>query len=157
MGKIDSTIEQYRSGQISLVGVLQDISRVFGYLPEETLNRVASQLDVPVSRMYSLATFYTSFRLEPIGKKHVCICVGTACHVRGADRILGTVERELDLKAGETSKDLEYTLETVNCVGACALGPLVTVNGEYYGNIDQKKAQKLIGTMRRETVEEADA
>ena len=157
MERIDSTIEKYRSGEISLVGVLQDISRVFGYLPEETLNRIAKELDVPVSRMYSLATFYTSFRLEPIGKKHVCICVGTACHVRGADRILDTIERELDLKAGETSKDLEYTLETVNCVGACALGPLVTVNGEYYGNIDQKKAQKLVGTMRGKTVEEADA
>ena len=156
MEPVQSTINQYKSGRISLVGVLQDISRVFGYLPEETLRQIARELDVPISRMYSLATFYTSFRLEPIGKTHVCVCMGTACHVRGAERVLRTIERELELEAGQTSKDLRHTLETVNCIGACALGPLVTVNGEYHGNIDQKKAQKLVARIRRLGGEETD-
>ncbi len=94
--------------------------------------------------------------MEPIGKQHVCVCTGTACHVRGAERVLDTMERELGLEAGETSDDLEYTLETVNCLGACALGPLVTVNGEYYGNIDQKKAHKLVRNIQKKT-ENSDA
>lgn len=157
MERIESTIERYRSGQISLVGVLQDISKVFGYLPEDTLRQIAAEIDVPISRMYSLATFYSSFRLKPIGKQHVCVCVGTACHVRGAERILERLERDLEIGAGETSEDLAYTLETVNCVGACALGPLVTVNGEYFGNIDQKKAKKLVANIREGSGEEADA
>ncbi len=157
MEAIESTIQQFKKGRISLVGVLQDISRVFGYLPEDTLKQIAAEIEVPISRMYSLATFYSSLRLQPIGKKHVCVCMGTACHVRGAERILQTIERDLGIKAGETSKDLAYTLETVNCVGACALGPLATVNGEYHGNIDQKKAKKLVQSIREEAVAETDA
>lgn len=156
MEKIQSTIDRYQEGQISLVGVLQDVSSLFGYLPEETLRDIAREIDVPISTFYSLVTFYNSFRLEPIGKKHVCVCTGTACHVRGAERVLDTMERELDLEAGQTSDDLEFTLETVNCLGACALGPLVTVNGEYHGNIDQKKVHKLVRKIRKKT-EDADS
>ncbi|MCK5007485.1 MAG: NAD(P)H-dependent oxidoreductase subunit E, partial [Spirochaetales bacterium] len=103
-----------------------------------------------ISIFYSLATFYSSFRLEPIGKKHVCVCVGTACHVRGASKVVDTIERDLQIKAGETSKDGNFTLETVNCLGACALGPLVTVNGEYFGKMDQKKILKLSKSLRQE-------
>ncbi len=154
MEKIQSTIDKYREGQISLVGVLQDVSHLFGYLPEETLRDIAKEIEVPISTFYSLVTFYSSFRLEPIGKQHVCVCTGTACHVRGAERVLDTMERELDLEAGKTSDDLEYTLETVNCLGACALGPLVTVNGEYHGNIDQKKVQKLVRQIRKKAADE---
>jgi NADH:ubiquinone oxidoreductase subunit E len=108
---------------------------------------------VPISIFYSLATFYSSFRLEPIGRKHVCVCVGTACHVRGAAKIVETLERDLQIEAGETSKDGNYTLETVNCVGACALGPLVTVNGEYHGKMDQKKITRLVKSLRQEISE----
>jgi len=154
MEKIQSTIDKYREGQISLVGVLQDVSHLFGYLPEETLRDIAKEIEVPISTFYSLVTFYSSFRLEPIGRKHVCVCTGTACHVRGAERVLDTMERELDLEAGKTSDDLEYTLETVNCLGACALGPLVTVNGEYHGNIDQKMVHKLVRQIRKKTADE---
>ena len=156
MEEIQSIIDRYKEGQISLVGVLQDVSRLFGYLPEETLRDIAKEIEVPISTFYSLVTFYNSFRLEPIGKQHVCVCTGTACHVRGAERVLDTMVRELGLEAGETSVDLEYTLETVNCLGACALGPLVTVNGEYYGNIDQKKVHKLVRQIQKKT-ENSDA
>ena len=148
--KLQSIIEKYKSGRSSLIGVMQDISQEYGYLPEEVLQEVSRLIEVPISIFYSLATFYSSFRLEPIGKKHVCACVGTACHVRGATKIVETLERDLQIKAGETSKDGDYTLETVNCVGACALGPLVTVNGDYHGKMDQKKITRLVKSIRQE-------
>ena len=148
--KIESIIERYQSGKSSLIAVMQDVAQEFGYLPEEVLQGIAKRIEVPISTFYSLATFYKSFRLEPIGKKHVCVCVGTACHVRGAERVVDTLERELQIQAGETSKDGNYTLETVNCLGACALGPLVTVNGDYHGKVDQKKLARLLKGLRSE-------
>jgi NADH:ubiquinone oxidoreductase subunit E len=151
--KLQSIVERYKSGKSSLVGVMQDVSQEYGYLPEEVLQEVSKLIEVPISIFYSLATFYSSFRLEPIGKKHVCVCVGTACHVRGAAKIVETLERDLQITAGETSKDGNFTLETVNCVGACALGPLVTVNGDYHGKMDQKKITRLVKSIRQETNE----
>jgi NADH:ubiquinone oxidoreductase subunit E len=151
--KLQSIVERYKSGKSSLIAVMQDISQEYGYLPEDVLQEVSRLIDVPISIFYSLATFYSSFRLEPIGRKHICVCVGTACHVRGAAKIVETVERDLQIKAGETSMDGDYTLETVNCVGACALGPLVTVNGEYHGKMDQKKVTRLIKSIRQEISE----
>jgi NADH:ubiquinone oxidoreductase subunit E len=148
--KIQSIVERYKSGKSGLIAVLQDVGQEFGYLPEEVLQDVAGQIEVPISIFYSLATFYKSFRLEPLGKKHVCVCVGTACHVRGAEKVVDTLERELQIEAGETTKDGNYTLETVNCLGACALGPLVTINGEYHGKVDQKKVSKLLKSMQQE-------
>jgi NADH-quinone oxidoreductase subunit E len=148
--KTQTIIERFKSGRSTLVGVLQDISQEYGYLPEELLREVSAGIEVPISLFYSLATFYKSFRLQPIGRKHVCVCVGTACHVRGADQVVDTLERELRIRAGETSGDGAYTLETVNCLGACALGPLVTVNGEYHSKMDQKKVTRLLKSIRSE-------
>jgi NADH:ubiquinone oxidoreductase subunit E len=152
--KIETIVERYASGKSSLIAVMQDVHQAFGYLPEEVLGEVARRIDVPISTFYSLATFYKSFRLEPLGKKHVCVCVGTACHVRGASGIVETLERELHVAAGETTEDGNFTLETVNCLGACALGPLVTINGEYHGKVDQKKVGKLLKSMRQEVESE---
>ncbi len=151
--KLESIVERYRSGKSSVTGVMQDISQEYGYLPEEVLQEVSRLIEVPISIFYSLATFYSSFRLEPIGKKHICACVGTACHVRGASQVVDTLERDLQIAPGETSKDGNFTLETVNCVGACALGPLVTVNGEYHGKMDQKKITRLVKSIRQEISE----
>jgi NADH-quinone oxidoreductase subunit E len=148
--KLQSIVERYKSGKSSLIAVMQDINQEYGYLPEEVLQEVSTLIEVPISIFYSLATFYSSFRLEPIGKKHVCVCVGTACHVRGASQVVDTLSRDLQIAPGETSKDGNFTLETVNCVGACALGPLVTVNGEYHGKMDQKKVAKLSKTLRKD-------
>ena len=148
--KTQTIIERFNSGRSTLVGVLQDISQEYGYLPEELLREVSARIEVPISLFYSLATFYKSFRLQPIGRKHVCVCVGTACHVRGADQVVDTLERELRIRAGETSGDGAYTLETVNCLGACALGPLVTVNGEYHSKMEQKKVTRLLKSIRAE-------
>ncbi len=144
MEKLNKLLEEYEKERGSLIGLLQDIHEEFGYLPEEYLREASRRLNIPLSRFYSLVTFYSTFRLEPIGKHHVCACVGTACHVRGAPLIVDTIERELGIKAGETSEDGEYTLDVVNCVGACALGPLVTVDGEFHGKMTQKSVKKLM-------------
>jgi NADH:ubiquinone oxidoreductase subunit E len=144
MEKLNKLLEEYEKERGSIIGLLQDIHEEFGYLPEEYLRVASKRLNVPLSRFYSLVTFYSTFRLEPIGKHHVCACVGTACHVRGAPLIVDTIERELNIKAGETSSDGEYTLDVVNCVGACALGPLVTVDGEFHGKMTQKSIKKLM-------------
>ena len=149
--RLNPIVERYNLEGGSVIGILQDIHEVFGYLPEEELNEIAGEINVPLSTLYGLATFYSSFRLEPMGKKHICSCVGTACHVKGAPFVVDTIERELGVKAGETSEDGEYTFDTVNCVGACALAPLVTVNDEYHGKMDQKKVQKIINGLKSES------
>ena len=142
--KIDLIIEKYREGRSSLVGLLQDVSEEFGYLSEDVLEKLSDRVNVPLSHMYSLATFYTSFRLDPLGKHHCSVCVGTACHVRGAEPVADEIERELNVRVGETTEDGNFTLEKVNCLGACALGPLVVIDGEYHGKLDQRKIAKLL-------------
>ena len=144
MEKFNELLEEYAKDRGSLIGFLQDIHKEFGYLPEEYFRKASIYLEIPLSRFYSLVTFYSTFRLEPIGKHHICACVGTACHVRGAPLIVDTIERELGIKAGETTANGEYTLDVVNCVGACALGPLVTMDGEFHGKMTQKTVKKLI-------------
>ncbi|MCK5196936.1 MAG: NAD(P)H-dependent oxidoreductase subunit E [Spirochaetales bacterium] len=144
MEKLNELLEEYAKERGSLIGLLQDMHEAFGYLPEKYLRKASKYLEIPLSRFYSLVTFYSTFRLEPIGKHHICACVGTACHVRGAPLIVDTIERELGIKAGETTADGEYTLDVVNCVGACALGPLVTVDGEFHGKMTQKTVKKLM-------------
>ena len=142
--KLQKILDEHKAKDGNLISLMQDINDEYNYLPEEILREVSDELDIPISRFFSLATFYTCFRLEPMGKKHICACVGTACHVRGAPLVVDTIERELGIKAGETSEDGEFTLDAVNCVGACALGPLVTIDGEFHGNMDQKKMKKVL-------------
>jgi len=144
MEKLDKIIENYNNQNGTIISLLQDVSDEYGYLPEEVLNEVSNRVEVPLSKLYSLATFYTSFRFEPKGKNHVCVCVGTACHVKGAAKVLDVLELELDIKDGETTEDENFSLETVNCLGACALGPLIIVNDDYHANMDQNKVKKLI-------------
>ena len=143
--KLPGLIEKYRDENGTVIGLLQDIHETFGYLPEEILNQVSHDIEVPLSTLYSLATFYSSFRLEPMGEHHICTCVGTACHVKGAPFVVETIERELGIKANETTPDGKFTFDTVNCLGACALAPLVVIDDEYHGKMDQKKVQKLLG------------
>ncbi len=148
--RTEKIIERYKAEGGTVIGVLQDLNEEYGYLPEEVLTHVAAEIAVPVSTLYSLATFYTSFRLEPIGKHYVRACVGTACHVNGAPFIVDKIERELGIEAGKTSEDGEFTFETVNCLGACALAPLVTTNDDFHGKMDQKKVVKVLNKFRNE-------
>ena len=130
--------------------MLQDIQAKYGYLPEEELIETAKTLAVPLIDVYGIATFYKSFSLTPRGRHQVKVCLGTACHVRGATRIGKGVERKLAIKPGETSEDGEFSLETVMCLGCCAIGPVVVVDGRYYGKVTTAKLESILGTVRRD-------
>jgi NADH-quinone oxidoreductase subunit E len=128
--------------------VLQDIQGAFNYLPKEALTAAGKALGIPASRVYEVATFYNAFSLKPRGEHIVKVCMGTACHVRGAAAIQDKMERTLGIMPGETSADKKFTLETVNCVGACALGPVVVIDTEYHGQVTMAKVDKIIGKMK---------
>lgn len=142
--KVDEIIQKYSNEESPYIALLQDINDEFRYLPEEALRRVSEKLDVTLTRLYRLATFYSSFNLFPRGKYQIHVCMGTACHVRGASKILDKISSELNIKPGETSEDLNYSLETVNCLGACALGPLIAVNDEYKGKFTLNDVDNLL-------------
>lgn len=129
---VDSIMAEYGHDPARLIGILQDIQKELRYLPQDALRHVAERLAVPLPRVYSVATFYQAFSLTPRGRHIVKVCMGTACHVRGAPRVLEELERKLGIGPGETTYDLEYTLLTVNCLGCCALGPVVVVDNTYH-------------------------
>jgi len=142
--KVEQIIEKYKNEGGTVIGLLQDVSSIYRHLPEDVLERLSDELGIPLAKLFTLSTFYKSFRLEPLGEHHICVCVGTACHVNGAQKLVDTLERDFHIKAGETTSDKKFTLETVNCLGACAMGPLVIVDGEYHGKMDQKKMQSSL-------------
>ena len=147
---IKSIVEKYDSDKGFLVPVLQDVQKELNYLPREALDYVSQFLQVSIAQIYEVATFYTAFSLELRGKYQLALCQGTACHVRGVPQITDNIERTLDMKAGETTEDLKYTFETVNCVGACALGPVLVVNGDYHGKMTIAKTDKLLKKLGKE-------
>lgn len=127
-----------------LIHALQSIQKEYNYLPEEKLQALSRQLDIPLSDIYSTASFYKHFYFKPRGKNVVCVCMGTACHVRGAGKVLEDLKERFGLKEGETTPDLSVTLETVGCVGCCGLAPVVTVNEEVIGAVDSKKIHEIM-------------
>jgi len=141
---IEAIIDRFQGDKAQLVSILQDIQAEYYYLPKDALEKVSQILDIPLSQVYSVATFFRAFSLTPRGRHLIKVCLGTACHVRGAARVLEKVERDLGVSRGETTHDLKFTLETVNCVGACALGPMVVINGEYFGQIKVDKVGALL-------------
>jgi NADH-quinone oxidoreductase subunit E len=141
-------IERNKYEEHALISILQDLQTEFNWLPKESLEYVAEKLNIPVSRIYALATFYKAFSLKPKGKHILTCCLGTACHVRGAARIVDKLKRELKVEPGETTPDMQFTLETVNCVGACALGPIVICDGEYHGHMTNIKIDKMLRQIR---------
>jgi NADH-quinone oxidoreductase subunit E len=151
MTEISMSLEKcIRKHDSFLIPILQDIQEHYHYLPEEVLKEVADKLKLPLRDVYGVATFYRSFSLTPKGKHIITVCLGTACHVRGGERIVSAVSRELGIEAGETQKDLKFTLETVNCLGCCAIGPIVVVDDEYYGQMRPQKAIALIKSLEAE-------
>jgi NADH-quinone oxidoreductase subunit E len=133
----------YRGKRGELIPILQEVQESLGYLPEKTMLDIAKFVSVSESHVYSVASFYAQFRLLPLGKKRVAVCRGTACHIRGAPQILNTIEKTIGLKEGETSDDLEYTLETVACIGCCALAPCIRVNKDVSGEMTTEKAEEI--------------
>jgi NADH-quinone oxidoreductase subunit E len=132
---IDQIINNHQCEASSLIQILLDIQSENHWLPKEALERVSEKLNVPMSQIQHITTFYKSFSLVPKGRHEVHVCMGTACHVRGAQRVLDAVQDQIGINPGETDVDLKFSLETVNCLGCCALGPVMVVNGEYHGNI----------------------
>ena len=145
---IDEIVNKYEGRRTSIIMVLQDVQKHYRYLPVDALRLVAKKMDLPLAQIFGIATFYRSFSLKPKGKNHICVCTGTACHVRQASIIVDRLETSMGIKAGETTPDLELSLETVNCLGACALGPLVIANDVYYGNMTVAKTDKMLSAIR---------
>ena len=142
--RIDEIVEKYHGSREALLMIMQDISDMYNYVPPEVIPFLVEKLGVRKSLIYSVATFYKTISLEPRGKYIVNVCTGTACHVRGADKIMDALQDHLHIKEGETTDDLMFTLEGVRCIGCCASGPVITVNQETHGGLDRATAVKAI-------------
>jgi NADH-quinone oxidoreductase subunit E len=157
---LEAVLDEYPRAESSLIPLLQRAQTLYNYLPQSAMARIAQHLRLPWSRVYGVATFYAQFYFEPRGKHVVRVCRGTACHVRGGKRILGTVQNNLGIEDGETTPDLLFSLETVACLGACALAPVMVVDNVYYGRLTPDKASFVLesyreAASREETVAES--
>jgi len=141
---ISRILEKHTEDKGRLIAVLEEIQAEYGYLPEESLRIVSDETGCSLVDVYGVATFYRSFSLKPRGKHLIFACLGTACHVRGAPRVAEEFERQLGIKAGQTTADMEFTLETVNCLGACALGPVVVIDGHYFSKVRKSRVRQLL-------------
>ena len=143
-------IEKYPKEQRFTLAILQDINRKFNYIPREALENLAKYLDTPVSRLYGMATFYKALSLTPKGENIITVCDGTACHVVGSMTVLDELEKMLGIKAGGTTEDLKFSINTVNCVGCCAIAPVMLINEKYYGNLTPKMVKEILDEYRGE-------
>jgi len=148
IGTVSEALSQSQKKRGLLIYAFQQIQKEYNYLPEEALRALSKKLDVPLSDVYGTASFYKHFYFNPRGKNIVCVCVGTACHVRGADNVLAKIEEDFGIKEGETTADMSLTLETVGCVGCCGLAPVVSVNEEVVGEVTPKKVSGIIGKVK---------
>ena len=142
--KVDEIINKYKSEKSSLIGIFQDIQKEYRYLPREAITRVVERLDIPITQAYAVATFYKSFSLIPRGEHEIHVCLGTACHLRGGQRLVENFERALKVQAGGTTADRKFTLETVNCLGCCALGPVMEIDEQHLGKLVPAKTAELL-------------
>lgn len=142
--RVEALIDSYIEKKEQLISLLQDIQAEFNYIPRDTLVMISQRLDIPLSQVFSVATFFQAFSLKPRGRHTVTVCLGTACHVKGGQRLVDKMERDYHLKPGETTEDERFTLETVNCLGACALGPVVVVDGKYESQVTPDKLEKIL-------------
>jgi len=143
--KLKEIFSHYQGNKQELIPILQETQEQFRYLPAAAMREIARFLRIPESTAYGVSTFYAQFKLTPLGRRLIRICRGTACHVRGASKVLSEMEKQLGIKAGETTGDLEYTLETVACIGACALAPTMTIDNETHGKMTVKKVAEVLG------------
>ena len=143
--QLDEILSPYQGREDELIPILQQVQQEFGHLPEPAIKQIARLLHLPEITIFGVATFYSQFKLVPMGRNIIKVCRGTACHVRGGARVLKEVEKQLGIGPGETTPDLEYSLETVACIGACALAPTMTVDDETYGQMTTKKVTEVFG------------
>jgi NADH-quinone oxidoreductase subunit E len=144
LSKMKPILEKFREQEGALIPVLQEAQGIYGYLPEEVLDHISRELKIPLSRIYGVVTFYAQFYLAPRGRHTVRVCRGTACHVRGGARVLDYLENRLEVKAGGTTKDMLFTLESVNCLGACALGPMLMIDQQYHGRVNANRIESIL-------------
>lgn len=152
--KLSNILETKEGKSTELIEVLQDLQEAYNYLPEEALRIVSERLKVPLIEVFRVANFYKAFTLTPRGKHLLTVCMGTACHVRGAPKFLDEVLQQLNINPGETTEDGEFTVETVNCLGACALAPVVVLDGKYYSHMTARKLRDLVQSIRKDRKEE---
>jgi NADH-quinone oxidoreductase subunit E len=145
--EVNRILKRYNNDPSDIIAILQDVQRTYRYLPRDVLEYISGKMDVPLARIHHLSTFFRAFSLEPRGKHEIHVCMGTACHVRGAPRVLDAFERELKVAPGKTTPDGACTLETVNCVGACALGPVIILDEKSVGKMTPQKAERLLRQM----------
>jgi NADH-quinone oxidoreductase subunit E len=155
--EIDAIVERYEGKESAILAILQDIQAKEKYLPREVLEHLGQTLHIPLNKIYRIATFYRAFSLTPRGRHEIHVCLGTACHVRGAQRLVDQVTMELGIKAGETTKDRNFTLGTVNCLGVCASGPILAIDGEYFGNMSPIKVEGVLKKFRPEQSDQKEA
>jgi NADH:ubiquinone oxidoreductase subunit E len=141
---VGDILERRGKDPANVIGIMQDIQHEFGYLPQRELRSISSELDIPLSRIYAIATFYKAFRLIPKGRHEIKLCLGTACHVRGAEYIKDSIERELGIEVGGTTSDRRFSFETVRCIGACGLAPVMNVNEEVEGKLAPSSIAKVL-------------
>jgi len=141
---VDKIVDRHQEKKTALISILHDIQDKYNYLPEEALKKVALRLRIDINDLYGVATFYKSFSLTPKGKHSVTLCLGTACHVRGGPKILREVTKLLNIEPGQTTKDNQISLNVVNCLGVCAIGPVMFVNGKFYGEMNPIRARRII-------------
>ncbi|MGD8439186.1 MAG: NAD(P)H-dependent oxidoreductase subunit E [Holophagae bacterium] len=144
LAETETILERYPHEEPSLIQVLQDVHRAYNYLPCDVLVRIAEVLDVPLAKVFSVSTFYKAFSLEPQGETIIRVCMGTACHIRGAGQLVEELERKLGIGAGETTEDLKFTVKTVNCVGACAMAPVMIVGDSYVGSAKPARMERYL-------------
>jgi len=147
--KLSKIFANYKGEQEELIPILQETQQAFRYLPAVVMQEIARFLKTSANTVYGVATFYAQFKLTPLGRKVIRVCRGTACHVRGSAKVLAEMEKQLGIKAGETTPDMEYTLETVACIGACALAPTMTIDGETYSKMNIKKVAEVLGDRKK--------
>lgn len=141
---VDTIIKQYKGKESAVLAILQDIQSKKRYLPKEILEEVSQKMQIPVTHIFRLATFYNALSIKPRGRHKIDVCLGTACHVRGGNKIIDRMKRDLGIPVGETTKDKRFTLESVRCVGCCSLGPVAVIDGEVYGRLTQDKIPALL-------------
>jgi NADH-quinone oxidoreductase subunit E len=152
---VEKIIRQHNGQKNALIAMLQDVQNEYSYLPQEVLAHISRTVGVPLSRTYSLATFYRAFSLKPKGRHPIAVCLGTACHVKAAVKILEKFERQLGIKCGQTAPDLNFGLEAVRCLGCCGLAPVVTVGPELYGKVSLPKVDQIIKQYSKEGARDA--
>lgn len=148
---LNEILSTYGGDKSELIPILQDIQSNLGYLPEDDIIKVSKFTGVPESEIYGVATFYTQFRFTPLGKKHIMVCKGTACHVKGAPQIIEGIERHLGIKEGEVTFDMEYSLESVGCLGCCALAPCAMINEDVESNLTLRDVKKIFSRIKRDS------